>query len=128
MKITIEFDSKTEPCAVGEYLREQFFNQREGLGCYETFTLNSGVLPLPKQPVPSWASGELDDPILGYDADMGEFTRAELNGVIMEHYWDGDGFLAFILDDGSYLVNSDCKKRYRWESYESKEIYWSFKV
>jgi hypothetical protein len=129
MKIVIEFDSKTEPNVVGEYLRSKFFDETQGMGCYETFALNADAVSLPKEPVPSWEiSGENDDALLVYDSEMGEFTRAELDGIIMEYYWDGDGFLAFILDDGRYLVNSDCKKRYVWESLESKEAYWNFKV
>lgn len=129
MNIVIEFDSNAQPNVVGEYFRSKFFNETDGMGCYETFVLNSNVVTLPKEPVPSWEiSDESDDPFIVYDREIGEFTRAELEGITMEYYWDGDGFLAFVLDDGSYLVNSDCKKQYTWKSFESKEKYWKFKV
>jgi hypothetical protein len=42
----------------------------------------------------------------------------------MKYYWDGDGQLEFHFPDGSILMNTDCKKDYRWEYYEQKPIDW----
>jgi hypothetical protein len=51
----------------------------------------------------------------------------ELGGeVIMKYYWDGDGFLSFILPDGKCLTNSDCKKDHVWEIWSSFEAYKNF--
>ena len=39
------------------------------------------------------------------------------------YWWDGDGTLIFILPDGSWLVNEDCKKDHDWSLYQSEEHY-----
>ena len=76
-------------------------------GCYSTFELAEGAISLPDEPI---------DP--EYPED-GNYTVASktINGenVIMKYYWDGDGQLEFHFEDGSVLVNDDCKKDYVWE-------------
>jgi len=49
----------------------------------------------------------------------------ELHAVEVEiecrYFWDGDGVLVFILPDGQYLVNPDCKKDHGWYLTEDPE-------
>lgn len=93
---------------LGEILRELFFDQTQGYGCYSTFDLNPSVEVLPNRPDP-------DDKFILW-------KRATLNVdgilVLMEYYWDGDGNLEFSWQENGksiLLVNGDCKKDYRWE-------------
>ena len=144
MNCNIEISKNDNPNAIGELLRGKFFKQNiaEGLyGCYSTFELNEGVEKLPYRKV-YWRDRpdiKSDDECCEGDFTREEYcekiedegrvfnefaenedlleiwTRAELNGVIMEYFWDGDGFLQFIFPDGSILSNNDCKKSNRWE-------------
>lgn len=95
---------------LGELLRDLFFDQRHGIGCYETFILRDEVNPLESVRVE-------------YDTCF-NWKRACLavdnNYVEMWHYWDGDGTLAFILAD-SVLLNTDCKCNYDWKKISHKE-------
>lgn len=108
--------SPDNPSAMGEALREEFFDQdiENGVvGCYSTFDLRNDVRELPPLPVDD---GE-------YEWDV-SWTRADkdINGsnVTMQYYWDGDGILQFILPGGGILENTDCKKLGRWEYYEKE--------
>ena len=83
--------------AVGELLRNIFFNQSKGFGCYENFELNPWVKPLPHEE--------------NKEGNM-IYTCAEWNGIKMRYFWDGDGFLEFLLDnEGRAIYNDDCKKQ-----------------
>lgn len=136
MTFNLLIDARDNPNLVGEHLRHLFFDQNRigpnyTLGCYSTFKLRENVVELPKQPVPEWgiASYDAEKPIVvNDDSCENRFTCAELETlggkIKMLYYWDGDGFLSFILPDGSYLYNSDCKKDYRWELVDSFESYW----
>ena len=42
-------------------------------------------------------------------------TCAQLDDVVMEYFFDGDGSLTFKFPDGQILNNSDCKKSNNWE-------------
>jgi len=80
--------------AVGELLRSIFFNQSKGLGCYENFELNP------------WAKSLLNE-----TEDDIVYTCAEWNGIKMRYFWDGDGYLEFVLDNEEKTIyNDDCKK------------------
>lgn len=99
-----------DPDAVGEFLRDQFFVQwengkRKGTGCYSTFELQPDVTVLPKEPVD-------DDPDMYYDVALKNVQGEQIK---MRYYWDGDGLLQFIFEDGVVLENDDCKKDYGWE-------------
>jgi len=37
------------------------------------------------------------------------------------YFWDGDGTLIFILPEGKYLINTDCKKDHDWRCVDSPE-------
>ena len=131
----IQINAKDNPNLVGEYLRHLFFKQdRVGpnytFGCYSTFDLRENVVERPKQPVPEWGHSDDPDKLITFADETCEyhFTCAELesiDGTIkMLYYWDGDGFLSFILPDGSYLYNDDCKKDYGWKIVDNFENYW----
>lgn len=90
--------------AVGELLRDLFFDQNRGYGCYSTFDLRGGILTLP--PVQNgeerWTLAMYMDPELK---------------VTMGYWWDGDGSLAFLIqtpESTHLLYNSDCKKSSYW--------------
>lgn len=97
----------TNPNIVGEYFRDWFFDQRKGIGCYQTFELNkrNDIKELPAEP--------------GADGEMWQcaeyFNDALMGRVKCLWYWDGDGTLAFYFADESSLHNFDCKKDNRWE-------------
>ena len=102
-QLTIDLDkilkSEYGVNALGETLRAIFFNQSGGLGCYESFKLNEGVEQLPN---------EVEDEIT--------YTCASWNGIKMRYYWDGDGYLEFILDEEERAIyNTDCKKDCNWD-------------
>ena len=134
MTFNLPIDARDNPNLVGEHLRHLFFDQNRigpnyTLGCYSTFKLRQNVVELPKQPVPEWDINFGDGTKLKCDETCeNSFTCAELETlggkIKMLYYWDHDGFLSFILPDGSYLYNSDCKKDYRWELVDSFESYW----
>lgn len=110
MKYTVTqvLDPKRSPDAVGEYLRSEIFDEKNGQerGCYSTFDVNPRVF-------------YLDD--IPRDAEYAEgpwkhVALHQQTGMINAYwYWDGDGTLVFRLPDGSYLSNTDCKKSYGWE-------------
>lgn len=106
MKFNITLDTDNYPEFFGEYLRNEFFDQSKGFGCYSTFETRSGVIRLSDQ----------------YDPEE-EITwqcfRKTINDVDvdMKYYWDGDGTLCFNFPDGSGLFNNDCKKSSTWEAY-----------
>jgi hypothetical protein len=94
----------SNPDIIGELLRGKFFNQDNGkLGCYSTFELNNGVVKLPD----------------GFDEESElKTTRAKMDDVEMEYFWDGDGELTFYLShfpNQKVLINSDCKKSHGWK-------------
>ena len=90
---------------LGELLRNAFFDQTDGTGCYESFTLRPDVKKLGNFPV-------------AYDPEF-YWTHAERmylsTLVTMLYYWDGDGVLVFILPN-AVLLNTSCKKDYNWRS------------
>lgn len=86
--------------ALGEFLRELFFDQSKGLGCYQSFDVNNDVEELENET----------------DNENGIVWKCyKFAGVIMKYYWDGDGFLKFELPNQKSLVNDDCKKDYNWK-------------
>jgi len=98
-----------DPNVIGEYLRDQFFDQSKGKGCYDTFDVRDDVTELPVE----------------YDYDERWYVyEKDVNGthVIMKWYWDGDGTLEFYFDDGTDITNDDCKKSHTW-SWNSS--YWN---
>lgn len=105
MKFTVELDPVQDPDAVGEMLRAKFFvqdPQKLSFGCYSSFELQPGVRELPETPA------------VDCEEDRLMWHNATLDGIVMSWYWDGDGVLKFTLPDGSYLINTDCKKPYDW--------------
>jgi len=44
------------------------------------------------------------------------FYYSEKYKLYMSYFWDGDGILVFIDENGIFL-NTDCKKDYNWEFY-----------
>lgn len=52
---------------------------------------------------------------------VAEQLRSERVEIECRYYWDGDGTLVFILPEGQYLVNSDCKKDHGWYLTEDPE-------
>jgi hypothetical protein len=108
VKFTLEFevDEKTANLA-GELLRNEFFDQTKGFGCYETFDWRSDVTPLPNEIKEDgtyvWRKGEK------------EFQGTR---IICAWMWDGNGTLKFHIygkKEYIYLSNTDCKKDYNWE-------------
>lgn len=113
MKVTIETE---DPNIIGEVLRAKFFKPG-GLGCYEIFNLQDDVKVLPDEPQ-EWFDFNFDPPKMVSDRPEPEYpefyTVAIKDDVKMRYYWDGDGYLEFILPDGSVIYNSDCKKTWGW--------------
>ena len=105
-----------QPNALGEALREVFFDMSDGsFGCYSTFDLAEGVVPLPESPVCEGHAEHTDDEC--WEGSR-MWTRAEKDfsegRVEMRYYWDGYGVLEFIFGDGTILANGDCKKSHYW--------------
>jgi hypothetical protein len=92
---------------LGEWLRDEFFDQSFGLGCYGNFVMREGVKHLGEENI--FDEGEC----VGKD----RIYEKEIDGQIfmMKYSWDGDGYLEFTLPDGSEIRNSDCKKTNRWK-------------
>lgn len=91
--------------ALGEYLRNQFFDQSQGLGCYSSFEMREDVIDLDPSPVEN------------FEEMMWQNYEKEVVGigkVKMRFFWDGDGTLEFVLPSGEVLSNSDCKKNFNW--------------
>ena len=117
-EIGFSLSAKRFPNSIGEYLRDQFFNQDNGeLGCYSTFDIRNDVFQLPD---------EREDI---NDSEIDEFEFQEVykcfeknvdgNHVVMRYCWDeGDGTLEFVFDNGDGLINTDCKKIHDWEYLE----------
>lgn len=100
----------SHPNAIGEYLRDIFFDQSSGgYGAYTTFDVREGVTNLPSEPVMYFdGTEEIQD-------EDHAWTVYEYDGIRMRYYWDGDGTLEFHLPDGRILFNDDCKKSHNWE-------------
>ena len=103
MKFNIEINTqKSNPNAVGELLRDSFWNQSDDrIGCYSSFDYNEDVESLPNE-------RKTDD-------QYTLWSVAIWNNIICRWYWDGDGTIEFTFSDGSILINTDCKKNYTWE-------------
>jgi len=111
MKIDIYKIAQNRPSLAGEILRELFFKQNKNdLGCYSTFELNEDVVKYP-----NITRGELV-----WNRTKRMFFPNET--IEMQYVWDGDGTLIFIFVDGSYLINTDCKKDYDWK-YHAENFY-----
>ena len=95
---------------LGEFLRSKFFNQTNGLGCYSSFILNENVVELPDEDFNGLLWSENPKGMKGEDI----YHCAVWNGIKMRYYWDGDGYLEFIIDDNTRIYNDDCKKTDRW--------------
>lgn len=105
MRFTIEVDSEDNPNQVGEFLRHKFFKDN-GFGCYSTFDYAFGVEDCGKYTT----------------QDHNTVSVARKDGIEMRWFWDGDGVLGFLFEDGSCLLNYDCKKDYRWESGDASDF------
>jgi hypothetical protein len=121
-----------DPNALGELLREAGFIG-EGLGCYYNFDVRADAK--------EWDSAERQnfytqigwiDPTDPDEWNDWEEVVNKSHGysfsfenvkVEMAWYWDGDGVLAYrVWRDKELLrsiINSDCKKPYRWEEVEA---------
>lgn len=101
-------DNSYSLCALGEFLRDQFFDQSKGYGCYRTFKLNKGIFSTTEQRDMDW--GEIETVNCAAQVIPG------FGLVKMEYYWDGDGYLSFEwVDKGIKIENTDCKKDYEWK-------------
>jgi len=131
MKFTIEVDPEKTPDAVGEFLRDAFFDQHQdedgwSIGCYSVFDWRPGVHPLPDLPVEPVEHNHPEDQepaelCWGCSSEDMKWTRGaksfalpELYTIECRWYWDGDGTLAFSLPGNRWLVNTDCKKDHGW--------------
>lgn len=106
----IEIKPQDHPNELGEILRKKFFKKE--LGCYSCFSLREDVIEYPNY----------------IDADGNSWTCAKLrvtgNEVVeMRYFWDGDGTLAFLFQDGRHIENIDCKKTHGWVYYEGNFDY-----
>ena len=107
-KFKINLNPAAKPNVVGEMLRNIFFNEDDGnTGCYSTFQLRTEITPLPQEVI--------DDEIF----TVASYKNDNNQEVIMKYHWDGDGMLLFKFEDGSVLVNDDCKKDYNWKYFSS---------
>src|SRR4051812_10905638 len=101
MKFTIDLEINNQNAnAVGELLRNEFFDQTKGMGCYETFDWRSDVTPLPDEI-------EEDGDTYLWRKGVKNFQG---NRVVCVWMWDGDGTLEFhIYGDKEciYLLNTD---------------------
>jgi hypothetical protein len=104
---TLTFNPKDNPNIVGEILRDMFFDQSRGLGCYSSFTLKENVVDLPLE--------KIDRPYAAKEEEDLFWKKATTDGVVMRYFWCSVGVLEFIFEDGSSLKNWDCKKDYLWE-------------
>jgi hypothetical protein len=108
------------PDFIGEFLRDSFFDQSKGKGCYETFDLKEDVENLPDESIDTsdWDSNWIDNNIEYVYRCAKKVIDDKV--VIMKYYWDGDGVLEFHFEDGSILENNDCKCSYDWEYIEKE--------
>ena len=129
MRFEMSIDPELNPDAVGEYLRSEFFDEQiktyestyisgdkhKETGCYDTFDWQKDVKPLNTIPVDT--SNSLGDD----DLDWARGRKILRDSIYIEcwYYWDGDGTLGFLLPDGKFLVNTDCKKDHGWVLAES---------
>ena len=100
------------PNALGELLRNEFFNQDNGdLGCYSTFDLREDVTGIEEREITEEAGAEWEF------KEIWTIAHKIIDGkiVTMRYYWDGDGYLDFTFPGGFVLLNRDCKKTYNWE-------------
>lgn len=110
MEFTLTINPASHPNAVGELLRKEFFKDDGSAWC--TYDWQDDVEELPQEEVEC-------DPL---DPDESFYWhRGKKNDIECRWFWDHDGTLEFLFPDGSFLVNSDCKKDYRWEYYPAGE-------
>jgi hypothetical protein len=103
-----KFLADADPDAIGEFLRDIFFDQKNGVGCYSTFDVRTDFIK---------SEPDEQETILGDDYVI-NWTVYSYAGIKMRYYWDGDGTLEFHLPDGRILENTDCKKDNRWGWFE----------
>ena len=113
MRFIVELDPKIRPNEFGEMLRDKFFDQTKGTGCYSTFETLPDVKQLASEEIENDFYTDLGIKYQVFSKEFGKKT------IIMKYYWDGDGTLEFHFEDGSYLINDDCKKDYTWEYYSA---------
>ncbi len=148
MKFTIEIDPAINPDAVGEYLRSAFFDEdtQYAVGCYTTHEWQKDVEPLEdivqedstcegcQKMTPHKTQGGMNSMEYVCTCTNAEtWTRGKKQVGVSElqnrfgfeiecrWHWDGDGTLVFLLPDGQYLVNTDCKKDHDWYLTEDPE-------
>jgi len=107
-------DSYLHNC-LGETLRDQFFDQSKGLGCYSSFDVKSDVIELESEPLDP---NDISEYALYWKRYSKVFNDQSIE---MRYYWDGDGVLEFILPNGVILSNGDCKKTYRWKTFNQND-------
>jgi hypothetical protein len=120
MKFLVNLNPKDNLDELGEMLRKEFFAEEydifggekyRKLGCYSVFEVKADVVPLPDEAI---------DKEYPEDGNYHVFSKIiDKEIVIMKYYWDGDGTLEFHFNNGSCLVNDDCKKDYVWKYYEN---------
>ena len=119
MKLTLSAIHNID--VLGELLRDLFFDQRHGVGCYETFILRDEVIQLEPIRVEFDSNFQWKRAYITIEGRM--FFGQDSDYIEMWHYWDGDGTLVLILAD-FVLMNVDCKKDYHWRKLTHGE--WQF--
>ena len=118
--MNVNIDLNKNPNMAGEFLRNSFFKEEyeivlgkkyRKLGCYSTFNVEDDVISLPDEPI---------DEEYPEDGIYHVFSKNIVGEeIVMKYYWDGDGQLEFHFQNGSVLVNDDCKKDYVWEYFSN---------
>ena len=102
--------------AVAEYLRNEFFDQSKGFGCYSSFDLRYGVFD-----ITSKCNTVLE--VQEHHAKRWITIAGMPHLVEMAYYWEGDGYLRFMISrpgkrPSIILENRDCKKNHGWKMSE----------
>ena len=131
--------NRADPDQLGEFLRSFIFVGAPGeLGCYSTFDTIDPIRTLDEsERIGFWETVSntyhLDEEDATYDEiqtaeednrELAELSKAYAFQVgeaelTMGYLWDGDGTLAFSVnygDDRRAVINTDCKKTYRWQN------------
>lgn len=101
-----------DPNVVGEFLRNEIFDQTNGLGCYASFEFNEGFEETFRGNMSLgflyWWGRPGD--VLGDKLKETFITNGEIEAA---WYWDGDGYLLIKWED-IFVENADCKNTNYW--------------